>query len=305
MSFPYSPLAVVGTVAVDAVETPHGKRDKVFGGSASYFSYVASLFTKVALVAVVGEDFPQAYRKILQERPIDLSHLQTLKGKTFSWSGKYVDDMNSAQTLSTDLNTLLLFNPELKFKKQPEYLFLANIDPDLQLKVLHQMDRKKLKFVAADTMNFWISSKRDQLLKVLSKVDAIVLNDGETKMLTGEKNLLAAAKQIIKMGPRWVIVKKGEHGSMLLGKNELFTLPAYPVEKVFDPTGAGDTFAGGFMGYLAWTKKTDFATIKQALAMGTVTASVTVQDFGLDAVRKINRSHLTKKFKHLQSICKF
>ncbi|MSR77959.1 MAG: sugar kinase [Candidatus Omnitrophica bacterium] len=301
----HSPLAVVGTVAIDAIETPYGKKDQVFGGSAAYFSYVASFFTRVALVAVVGQDFPLEYRRILEERPIDLSHLHTLEGKTFAWKGKYTGDMNMAQTLATDLNTLLDFNPELHFEKHPEFLFLANIDPNLQLKVLDQVHRENLKYVACDTMNFWIQTRLEDLHKVFKRVDCLILNDGEARMLTEESNLIKAARAIAKMGPKHVLIKKGEHGALFLYGHEIFSLPAYPIDKVSDPTGAGDTFAGGFMGYLALTGDTSFTNMKKAVAMGTIVASFTVQDFGLDAVRKITRADLDERLKHFQQICSF
>jgi len=243
------PLVVIGTVAIDRIETPFGQRDRVFGGSASYFSYAASLFTPVSLVAVVGEDFPDEYRSVLAERPIDLSHLETRKGaKTFFWQGKYEGDLNSATTLDTQLNVLMDFDPKVSFANHPEYLFLANIDPILQGKVLDQLERPRLKFVACDTMNFWIESKRDEVLKVLARIDCVVLNDAEARQLTGEPNLIRAAQIIKGMGPDRVIIKKGEHGVLFFGENYFFALPGYPLESVFEPTGAGDTFAGGHDG---------------------------------------------------------
>ena len=301
----YSPLVVVGTVAIDAIETPYGKRDQVFGGSASYFSYVASFFTRVALVAVVGEDFPQEYRKVLEERPIDLSHLHTLQGKTFAWKGKYSGDMNMAHTLATELNTLLDFTPKLQFENHPEFLFLANIDPKLQLSVLDQVHRDRLSYIACDTMNFWIQNNLEDLKKVFARIDCLILNDGEARMLTSESNLIKAAAAISKMGPRHVLIKKGEHGAIFLHEKEIFSLPAYPVEKVHDPTGAGDSFAGGFMGYLASSRSTGFEDMKKAVATGTIVASFTVQDFGLDAIRKITRKDLDARLSHFQKICSF
>ncbi len=298
------PLMVVGTVAIDALETPHGKRDKVFGGSAAYFSCAASLWSRVAVVAVVGEDFPPEYRKILEERKIDLSHLKTLPGKTFAWKGRYSGDMNSAETLATHLNTLLSFDPQLNFSPMPSYVFLANIDPTLQLKVLDQMDRN-VRYVACDTMNFWIQTKLPEFKKVLARVDGFVLNEGEAKMITGEHNLIKAAAQLRKLGPRHIIIKKGEHGALLRYEDQLFLLPAYPVDKVLDPTGAGDTFAGGLMGYLAWTRRTDFATMKKALAFATITASFTVQDFGLEAVRKVTKEKFLSRFRNFKSSVAF
>src|SRR3989338_1351346 len=206
-------LMVVGTVAIDSVETPFGKKDAVFGGSASYFSYAASFFTPVELIAVVGEDFPDEYRKILQERPIGLDHLASIPGKTFHWKGKYGSDLNTAETLDTQLNVLLEFKPKLKSDREPKYLFLANIDPDLQMDLLNQVKRPKCKFVACDTMNFWIQGKRPALENVLKRVDMLVLNDGEARLLTKEANLIKAARKIQALGPGTVMIKKGEHGA--------------------------------------------------------------------------------------------
>lgn len=300
-----TPLAVIGTVAIDAVETPFGKRDRVFGGSASYFSYAASFFTPVALAAVVGRDFPQEYRDVLAERPIDLTHLETREGKTFCWKGKYGTDLNSAQTLDTQLNVLLEFDPQLKFKKFPPFLFLANVDPVLQAKVLDQAEKPRLRFVACDTMNYWIQNKKKELLKVIARVDCIVLNDGEARQLTGESNLIRAAQKVKAMGPAHVVIKKGEHGVLLFSGTQFFALPAYPLESVFDPTGAGDTFAGGFMGYLAATGDLSFQNMKKAVAIGSVTASFTVEDFGLESLRRISRSDLNARLKLFQRISSF
>ena len=294
---------VVGTVAIDAIETPFGKRDRVFGGSASYFSYSSSFFTPVSLVAVVGEDFPQDYQAVLKERPIDLSHLTVQKGKTFFWRGKYEGDLNSAETLETQLNTLLEFNPVLKYQNSPAYLFLANIDPDLQMKVLKQA--KTAKFVAMDNMNFWIQNKREALLRVLKKVDCLVINDGEAKLLTHETNMLKAARKIRGFGPRAVVIKKGEHGVFLLYDQEFFVLPAFPVDNVLDPTGAGDSFAGGFMGYLTLSKDITFNSMKRAVATGTIMASFTVQDFGLEALRKVTKKDLELRLDFFQRMISF
>ncbi len=300
-----NPLVAVGTVAIDAVETPFGRKDKVFGGSASYFSYAASFFTPVALVAVVGSDFPDEYRAVLGEHPIDLSHLKQLPGKTFSWSGKYEADMNSARTLRTDLNVLLGFNPQLQFTRHPEFLFLANVDPVIQLSVLDQLERPRLKFVACDTMNFWIDNKRADLIKVLARIDCLVLNDGEARLLTGEVNLVRAAKKIQGLGPGTVVIKKGEHGVLLFDEGRFFALPAYPLESVFDPTGAGDTFAGGMMGFLASTHDVSFENLKRAVAFGTIIASFTVEDFGLEALRRIQAPAIHERLNIFKAICAF
>lgn len=302
---PAFPLTVVGTVAIDAVETPFGNRDRVFGGSASYFSYAASFFTPVSLVAVVGKDFPQEYRSVLEERPIDMSHLEVQDGKTFSWKGKYGSDLNSAQTLETNLNVLLQFNPKLRFESHPRFLFLANVDPVLQASVLDQVEKPRLQFVACDTMNFWIHNKKADLLKVLARVDAVVLNDGEARDLTKESNLIKAAQKIKEMGPEYVIIKKGEHGVLLFHGAEFFALPAYPLESVFDPTGAGDTFAGGLMGYLTSAGKVSFENMRRAVAWGSVTASFTVEDFGLESLRRIKHSDIEKRLALFKKISSF
>ncbi len=300
-----SPLAVIGTVAIDGVETPFGKRERAFGGSASYFSYAASFFTPVSLVAVVGKDFPDEFRKILEERPIDLSHLECSNGKTFFWRGKYQFDMNSAETLETQLNVLTEFAPRLHFTANPEYLFLANIDPVLQLEVLQQVGKPKARFVACDTMNFWIEKKRPDLLKVLSHVDAIVINEGEARQLAGETNLIKAAQKIRSWGPGKVIIKKGEHGALVFDDGNFFALPAYPLESVFDPTGAGDTFAGALMGYLAKTKDVSFENLKKAVALGAVVASFTVEDFSLDRLRKLDSRQIEDRLEVFRKVCSF
>lgn len=300
-----SPLAVVGTVAIDAVETPFGKREQSFGGSASYFSYAASFFTPVSLVAVVGEDFPGAYREVLAERPIDTSHLKTASGKTFFWRGKYDLDLNTAITLETQLNVLTEFNPKLTFPKRPDFLFLANIDPVLQARVLDQLEKPRLKFVACDTMNFWIEHKRQDLEKVLARVDCIVLNDAEARQISGESNLIRAAQKVRDMGPDHVVLKKGEHGVLLFYGHDFFALPAYPLESVFDPTGAGDSFAGAMMGHLSACGEISFENMKKAVAYGAVMASFTVEDFSLDRLRTLSKNDLEERlgtFKKMTSL---
>lgn len=300
-----NPLVVIGTVAIDAVETPFGKKDKVFGGSAAYFSYAASFFVPVGLVAVVGTNFPDEYRAVLTEHPIDLSHLETLPGETFSWTGKYEFDMNSAQTLETKLNVLMQFNPVIRYHTPPEFLFLANIDPDLQIKVLDQLEKPRLKFVACDTMNFWIQQKKESLMKVLKRIDCVVLNDGEARALTGESNLIRAAQRIREYGPGIIVIKKGEHGVLVSYEGQFFSLPAYPLETVLDPTGAGDTFAGGLMGFLAATGNVDFSTFKKAVAYGTVVASRTVEDFGLESLRRIRIDDLNERLEFFRKLTTF
>ena len=300
------PLMVIGTVAIDSVETPFGKEAEVFGGSASYFSYAASFFTPVELVAVVGEDFPVKYRRILSERSIGLEHLTVVpNGKTFRWRGKYESDLNVAHTLETQLNVLLQFKPKLKPSVEPEHLFLANIDPELQEDVLNQIKRPKCKLVACDTMNFWISSKKKKLLQVLKRIDLLVVNDGEAREITQEYNLIKAARRIQEMGPSIVVIKKGEHGALLFSDSQFFALPAYPLEEVFDPTGAGDTFAGGMIGYLVHKKRFDFDTLKRAVAHGSIVASFTVEKFGLERLRKLSIREIEKRLLEFKKICHF
>lgn len=300
------PLMVIGTVAVDAVETPFGKKEEVFGGSASYFSYAASFFTPVDLVAVVGEDFPNEYRKVLAERSIGLDHLTVLAGgKTFRWKGKYESDLNVAHTLETQLNVLLDFKPVLRETAGVRYLFLANIDPSLQEDVLNQIKRSRCRLVACDTMNFWINNKREELIRVLKRVDLLVVNDAEIRQLTQEYNLVKAAKAVQGMGPSIVVVKKGEHGVLLFAEHQFFALPAYPLEEVFDPTGAGDSFAGGMMGYIAREDRHDFETLKQAVAYGSVVASFTVEKFGLERLRILSNAELKQRLDDFKRISRF
>jgi len=298
-------LVVVGTVAIDAIETPHGIKERCFGGSAAYFAYAASFFSPVSLVGVVGRDFPPDYRKVLEERKIDLSHLEVQEGETFFWQGKYEGDLNSAKTLQTKLNVLAEFSPQLRYKELPPFLFLANIDPVLQQLVLDQARKPQRKFVACDTMNFWISSKREELIRVLGRVDGVVLNDGETRQLTGVSNLIRAAKVIQEWGPETVIIKKGEHGVLLFHGTQYFAMPAFPLDEVKDPTGAGDTFAGGFMGYLASTGDISFENLRKAVTYGSVTASFTVEDFGLERLRRLTGEEIEKRLEFFRKICNF
>jgi sugar/nucleoside kinase (ribokinase family) len=299
------PLMVVGTVAIDAVETPFGKQDTVFGGSASYFSYAASFFTPVELIAVVGEDFPAEYRKVLAERAIGLDHLTTAKGSTFRWEGRYGSDLNSAHTLMTHLNVLVDFKPKLKEDREPEYLFLANIDPSLQLEVLNQVKRPKCHWVVCDTMNFWIEGKPAELDKVLKRVDALFINDGEARLLAKETNLIRAARKIQAMGPGTVVIKKGEHGALLFHREQFFILPVYPLEEVFDPTGAGDSFAGAAMGYVAKTGDTSFENLKRAIVYGAVVASFTVEKFGLERLRMLKMPEIEERLADFRQISHF
>jgi len=295
-------LLVVGSVALDSVETPFGKVREVLGGSATYFSYSASFFTQVRLVATVGEDFPEAHLRLLEDRGVDTSGLQTSAGRTFRWTGEYGYDLNEAKTLETQLNVFAEFRPVLTngLGRVP-YLFLANIDPELQLDVLRQM-KERPRLVALDTMNFWIQGKREALRRVLSEVDVITINDGEARQLASEPNLIRAARAISGMGPRTVVVKRGEYGALLMTDGALFFVPAYPLESVYDPTGAGDTFAGGFMGYLAAQDRVDAAAMRRAIVYGTVMASFTVEDFSLKRLTQLKPADIADRYAALHEL---
>src|SRR3954466_9082476 len=299
------PLLAVGSIALDSVETPHGVVTDALGGSACFFSYAASFFTPVRLVGVVGEDFPEAHRTMLENRKIDTSGLIVEEGgKTFRWRGKYTGDMNMAETLEVHLNVLGTFNPELspKFAETP-FVFLANGHPATQRKVLSQARKKKL--IVADTMNLWIETQRDELNALLREVDGLVLNDGEARMLTERINLVRAGLDVLELGPKFVIIKKGEHGALFLSREETFVMPAFPLAEVVDPTGAGDSFAGGFMGYLASTGKTDPATLKRAMAYGTVVASFNVEDFSLRRFQRTIRDEIEHRLESYRIMMTF
>jgi sugar/nucleoside kinase (ribokinase family) len=288
-------LVVVGSVALDTVTTPFGAVKEALGGAATYFSYSASFFTQVRLVGTVGEDFPSEHLDLLRHRHVDLAGLQISKGLTFRWTGEYGYDLNEAKTLDTQLNVFADFKPALPeaYKAAP-FLFLANIDPVLQLDVRRQMTRPVL--VALDTMNFWIQGKRDDLLRALAEVDALLINDAEARQLAGEPNLVKAARAILRLGPRTIVVKRGEYGALMLSEDEVFFVPAYPLESVFDPTGAGDTFAGGFMGYLSSQGKVDRQTVRRAIVYGSVMASFTVEDFSLDRLKRLTPEDVQRRY---------
>jgi len=297
-------IVVVGTVAFDTVETPFGKGENVLGGSATYFSTSASFFSDVSLVAVVGEDFPEDHVNFLKSREIDLQGLQRIPGKTFHWSGKYGYDLNEAQTLDTQLNVLLDFKPELPAAyRSTDVLFLANIDPELQLQVLDQVDKPRL--TACDSMNFWISSKPEALKEVMRRVDIVVINEGEARMLTGEANLVKAARQMINQGCKRLVVKRGEYGVLMFTADTVFAAPAWPLEEVFDPTGAGDTFAGGFMGYLANTGDLSEEGIRQALVFGSVMASFNVEDFSLNRMKRLTYPEIEARYRSFKGLTSF
>lgn len=297
-----SSILVVGSVGYDTISTPKGQRKNILGGSANYFSIAASLFAPVRVVGVVGEDYKTEHKQILEQRKVDLAGLQQIKGRTFAWEGKYEDDMNEAITLATHLNVLENFNPTIpKQYQDSEVVFLANIDPTLQLKVLEQCTKPKL--IAADTMNYWISSKKPDLLKVLQKIDCLLINEQELKELTGCANTIRAAKDVMQMGPKAVVIKRGEYGFILFTETRYFILPAYPVEEVVDPTGAGDTFAGGFLGYLAKHHKAiGREDLKQACIYGCMLASFTVQDFGVEGVARVTMGELENRIQAYKQV---
>lgn len=297
-------ILVVGSVAFDSVETPFGKADDVLGGSATYFSTAASYFSDVKLVAVVGEDFPQEHIDFLKNKGVDVNGLQRTAGKTFRWQGRYDYDLNEAHTLATHLNVFERFKPEIPatHRKSP-YVFLANIDPDIQWNVLEQVERPK--FVACDTMNFWIEGKPDALKRLLSKVNLFVLNEGEAREFAKEPNLVKAAKQILSYGPKTLIIKRGEYGALMFNGNSVFSAPAYPLESIFDPTGAGDSFAGGLMGYLANTDNTSESNIRQAIIFGSVMASFNVEDFSLNRMKTLTLKEIHERYKEFKQLTHF
>ncbi|MFQ5521686.1 MAG: PfkB family carbohydrate kinase [Candidatus Methylomirabilia bacterium] len=297
-------LLVVGSVALDSITTPFGQATEALGGSATYFSVAASFFTTVRLVATVGEDFPGEHVGLLRDRGVDLSELQVTHGKTFRWAGEYGYDLNEARTLDTQLNVFANFQPTLPGPlRQTPFIFLANIDPELQLEVLRQLKRPQL--VALDTMNFWIERKREALLQVLAEVDVLLINDAETRQLAREPNLIKAARGVLSLGPRTVVVKRGEYGALMISDGHFFFVPAYPLESVFDPTGAGDTFAGGFMGYLAKCEVAGGSAIRRAIAYGSVMASFAVEDFSVNRLTKLTLEEIQRRSEAFQDLMRF
>jgi sugar/nucleoside kinase (ribokinase family) len=298
-------ILVVGSVAYDAVETPAGKRESQLGGAATYFSVAASYFTEVGMIGVVGEDFNLADIEMLERHGIDTSGLIKADGKTFRWTGEYIEDINTAITLDTQLNVFGEFEPELNDEHaNAPYLFLANIDPNLQLKVLDAMATRP-KMVANDTMNLWIDIARPVLTELISKVDMLLINEEEAKQLTGEDHLPDAAQAIIKLGPNSTVIKRGEYGAALFGDGFSFAAPAYPLERVVDPTGAGDSFAGGFMGYLASVDKADEESLRTAAIVGSTMASFAVEDFGLDRTKNLTKSDIEERFNAFVDLTRF
>lgn len=297
-------LLVVGSVALDSVETPFGARENVLGGSATYFSAAASLLTQVSVVGVVGEDFPLSELDFLKARGVSLEGLETVPGRTFRWKGKYGFDLNAAETLDTQLNVFEHFQPKLGPQaRKAERIFLGNIDPELQLRVLEQVENPRL--VCADTMNFWISGKRDALLKLLKRVDVLMVNDGEVRQLAGESSVIKAARAAQRLGAKCVVVKRGEYGALLVDGEQSFYSPAFPIADVIDPTGAGDSFAGGFLGLLDRLDGDKPATLRQATVMGSTIASFTVEQFSLDRLRDLDLAQIRRRFDAFRALVHF
>jgi sugar/nucleoside kinase (ribokinase family) len=298
------PLLVVGSIALDSVETPFGRREGVLGGSATYFSTAASFFVPVRLVAAVGEDFPAEHVEFLRGRGVDLAGLERRPGRTFRWRGRYEFDLNQAHTLDTQLNVFADFDPTLPpAYRDSSYVFLGNIDPDLQRKVLDQV--RAPRFVAADTMNFWITSKRESLLQTLRRVDMLFVNDAEVRQLAGEHNVVQAARRVLSFGPRAVVVKRGEYGALFFSGEHVFAASAYPLESLYDPTGAGDSFAGGFMGYVARSRREDPDVLRRAIVLGGVLASFAVEQFSLERLRALTREEIRARYGEFRQLAHF
>lgn len=300
-------LITVGTMAFDAIETPFGKANKIVGGSATYVAYAASFFVKpVRQVSIIGYDFPEEELNAMKKRGIVLDGVEKVKNKkSFFWKGRYHEDMNSRDTLVTDLNVLEDFNPVIPESYQgADFVMLGNLMPKLQISVIDQL-KKKPKLVVMDTMNFWMETAMPDLKKVLQKVDLLLVNDAEARELTHQYSLVKAAKKIMEMGPKYLVIKKGEHGALLFYKNKVFFAPAFPLEDVFDPTGAGDTFAGGFIGYLAKTNSVSFENMKKAIIVGSAMASFCVEKFGNSRLKEITKSDLNKRIKLFKELTNF
>jgi sugar/nucleoside kinase (ribokinase family) len=297
-------IVVVGSIALDTIETPFGRREDVLGGSCTHFSYAASFFHPVSVVGVVGKDFRNKDIELLRNRDINAEGLQVVEGNTFRWSGQYEYDMSEAKTLSTCLNVFETFHPVLpESYRNADYVFLANIDPELQLSVLEQVREPKL--VACDTMNLWLNTKRDAVAELFSKTDVVIVNQGEARLFSGEPSIIASAKRILETGATYVVIKKGEHGALLFGPNLFFACPGFPLETIQDPTGAGDAFAGGFLGYLAKTGTLDDMHFRRAVVYGCVMASFNVEDFGLDRLRGLTDDDIADRYLEYVTLTRF
>ena len=300
-------LLIVGTVAFDAIETPFGKTDKILGGAATFIALAASHFDlKASVVSVVGDDFPQEYLDLLTSKNIDISGIEIVKGgKTFFWSGKYHNDLNSRDTLSTELNVLADFNPVVPAEfKDADVVMLGNLHPDIQMSVIDQMD-KRPKLIVMDTMNYWMNHTWDELMNVIERIDVLTINDEEARQLTKEYSLVRAAGQILKMGPKYVVIKKGEHGALLFHEEHIFFAPALPLEEVFDPTGAGDTFAGGFVGHLAESKNISFNNLRNAVIHGANLASFCVEEFGTSRLENVQKREVDRRLRQFRELTQF
>ncbi|RMF87884.1 MAG: sugar kinase [Nitrospinota bacterium] len=297
-------LLVVGSIALDSVQTPFGEVRDVLGGSASYFAVAASYFAEVRMVGVIGEDFPDQGLELFRQHAIDIAGLEKRPGKTFRWKGEYNYDLNEAITLDTQLNVFQYFQPKIPLPyTQSDYVFLANIDPELQLQVLQQIPRPKL--VACDTMNYWIRHKPEQLRETLRHVDLLTVNDAEARELTQEANIVKAARQVLRLGPKTVVIKRGEYGALMCNQDTWFFAPAYPLETVYDPTGAGDSFAGGMMGYLANTDNLSEETLRQGIILGSTMASFAVEAFSLNRLSRLTYGEIEQRFKAFKSLVHF
>ena len=297
-------ILVVGTVAFDSIETPRGFAERVLGGSASYFAVAASFFSPVKIVGVVGEDFPEDYLEIFSQRGVDLQGLKRAPGETFHWRGRYHEDLNVRDTVELRLNVLTGFSPTLpESYRDAEYVFLGNIDPGMQIEVLSQLRRMRL--VACDTMDHWIQGSGEALRKLLQRIEMLIINDSEARLLSGEHNIVRAARSILKMGPKVVLIKRGEYGVLQFSDSSIFSTPAYPLEEVFDPTGAGDSFAGGFLGHLARSGDHGQGGLRRAIVYGSVVASFTVEDFGLQRLTRLSVEEIEERYQRFIELTDF
>jgi len=297
-------VLVVGTVAFDSIETPSGSAERILGGSASYFALGASFFAPVRVVGVIGQDFPQDYLDLFTERNIDITGIKRENGDTFHWRGRYHEDINQRDTIELHLNVLAGYQPELPDNfRDAEYVFLGNIDPVMQMSVLDQI--RRLKLVACDTMDHWIGASKGDLLKVLKRIETLVINDSEARLLSGYDNIVKAARAILRMGPKTVLIKRGEYGVLQFSDNSVFATPAYPLEEVFDPTGAGDSFAGGMMGHLARTGNVTDSGLRRAIVYGSVVASFTVEDFGVKRLSELTLPEIEERYQRFVQLTDF
>ena len=297
-------VVIVGSIALDSIETPFGKVEETMGGSAAYAGIASSFFAKTGIIGVIGKDYPKEYLDLLEKRGIDLTGLQVEEGKSFRWKGKYEFDLNKAITLKTELNVFEKFNPKINFDyRRAKYVFLANINPSLQLNVMKQVLEPEV--VVCDTMNYWIENEREKVLDVIRRSKIALMNDAEARMLFKTTNIVKAAKEALKLGAGHVIIKKGEHGALMFSHSGCFSAPAYPLENVVDPTGAGDTFAGALTGYLAKTRSTSERNIRKGIIYASVLSSLNAEGFGLEKMKKLNDREIRKRFKEFKKMARF